>query len=297
MPTLGYPTGAHPTPDYTDQGDGTVLDNTTCLTWQRQRGPATYSWSEAQAYCASLGTGWRLPTRIEMTSVMNHARNPSVDATAFPDIGADGYYFSGSAWGESIFLPTARQLTWIFGLNNGFTSNAGERETAANNAWCVTGNGAGEGYLDLAVAPPNHYTVTGGEVTDNYTGLVWQQSMSETKLAWTNITAYCASLTLNGHGGWRVPALQELASLVDEAVVAPAIDRVAFPGTPSHNSRTDGEDKDWFWAGNPVRNDASRGWGLNFMDGFTGEQNATEFRTDGTVNWNYWTTAWVKCVR
>ena len=41
--------------------------------------------------------------------------------------------------------------------------------------------------------------------------------------------AYCAGLTLNGHTGWRVPTLNELASTVNEALVGPAINRTAFP--------------------------------------------------------------------
>ena len=56
--------------------------------------------------------------------------------------------------------------------------------------------------------PPNHYTISNGEVTDNYTGLIWQQVYSATTMAWSAAAGYCASLGLNGNT-WRVPSLNE----------------------------------------------------------------------------------------
>ncbi len=292
---------------YTDLGDGTVRDDVTCLVWQKSVPATRYNWADGQTYCSSLGSGWRLPTRIEMTSIVDYARRPSIDPTAFPGTPTSGYYYTGSGWIVSN-LSGKPQYTWIFSFANGFTSNAGAR-TDLDNIRCVKGNGTGEAPTDPAIAPAHHYSVSAGEVTDNYTELVWQQAMSPKKMALADAAAYCASLVLNGHSGWRVPTLHELSALVDEAVVAPAIDREAFPDTPSHNKgtvvSTDPpvvvEDKDWFWSSTPVAGSATLGWGLNFMDGFTGPQGTTPVKTasDGTVSvpWNYWTSAWVKCVR
>jgi hypothetical protein len=206
------------------------------------------------------------------------------------------------------------QYSWIFALKNGvysgFTTNAGDR-TLDNNVRCVKGPYTGEAPLEDAVAPANHYTVTGGEVTDNYTGLTWQQAISPTKLSWAAAKTYCSSLALNGHT-WRLPALQELSTLVNEAAVSPAIDSAAFPGTPSGNSGTivdtatktvTEESKDWFWSTQPVNGSTTLAWGLNFMDGFTTVQDTTTIITQNTttgvwsIRYNFWTTAWAKCVR
>jgi hypothetical protein len=70
----------------------TVVDNVTGLTWQRYVVlTQSYTWDEAKAYCASLGpldglTGWRLPTLIELQSIVDFSKtNPSIDANAFPN--------------------------------------------------------------------------------------------------------------------------------------------------------------------------------------------------------------------
>jgi hypothetical protein len=63
---------------------------------------------------------------------------------------------------------------------------------------------------------PESYTVHGdGTVTDNVTGLMWQQGISSVSYQGTASAAYCASLTLGGHCDWRVPTRIELASIMD----------------------------------------------------------------------------------
>ena len=51
--------------DFTDNGDGTVTDNVTGLTWEQTPDSGNYSWDEAQAYCESLSLAgsddWRMP--------------------------------------------------------------------------------------------------------------------------------------------------------------------------------------------------------------------------------------------
>lgn len=72
---------------------GVVIDEVTGLHWQRTvaTGPGVYTWQAAQAYCAALsldGTlSWRLPTRIELVSILDTRRiEPAIDISVF---GAD----------------------------------------------------------------------------------------------------------------------------------------------------------------------------------------------------------------
>ena len=59
--------------DYTDNGDGTVMDNVTGLIWQQTPDSGNYSWDEAQVYCESLSLGgsddWRMPSLKELFSI------------------------------------------------------------------------------------------------------------------------------------------------------------------------------------------------------------------------------------
>ena len=64
--------------------------------------------------------------------------------------------------------------------------------------------------------------VMGGvAVLDKETGLVWQQSPTATTFAWESAHNFCNQLIAGGRLGWRLPTLQELASLLDPSVAFP----------------------------------------------------------------------------
>jgi hypothetical protein len=73
------------------------------------------------------------------------------------------------------------------------------------------------GYLNLAVL-------------DNETGLVWEQSPNRETRDWATALDYCNGLNLlnTNRKGWRLPTIQELASLVDPSQTNPALP----PGHP-----------------------------------------------------------------
>jgi hypothetical protein len=94
---------------YTDNGDGTVLDNITGLTWQQcalgESGAGctlgsigSYSWSEANAVCAGstlAGGGWRLPTVTELMRIVDYEESfGTIDYTAFPGGTVSPYWTS-----------------------------------------------------------------------------------------------------------------------------------------------------------------------------------------------------------
>ena len=78
------------------------------------------------------------------------------------------------------------------------------------------------------------YKINGdGTVTDNQTGLVWQQVVPSGTYGPLDAQSYCQNLNLGGTGaGWRLPTLSELFSLVDLGSAPPYIDSAAFPNTP-----------------------------------------------------------------
>jgi hypothetical protein len=81
-----------------------------------------------------------------------------------------------------------------------------------------------------ADAPAGRYTLAGnGTVYDTQTGLTWQQSDDGVDRNWNAAVSYCQTLPLAG-GGWRLPQVKELLSILDLSRSNPALDRVAFPG-------------------------------------------------------------------
>jgi hypothetical protein len=118
--------------------------------------------------------------------------------------------------------------------------------------------------VDVTAGAPNleSYTDNGdGTVTDNVTGLMWQQVVPATRYAGADAVAYCPTLTLAGHSDWRLPSVIELSSIVDLGQSSPSINSTYFPSTPS----------DWFfWSASPLAGSSSNAWYVGFFDGYTG---------------------------
>ncbi len=76
------------------------------------------------------------------------------------------------------------------------------------------------------------YTNNGnGTITDNVTGLIWQQSAdtngdgtigASDKLTYSAAMAYCENLTLGGADDWRLPDIKQLYSLIDFSGLDPS---------------------------------------------------------------------------
>ena len=244
---------------YTVRSDGTVLDEVTCLVWQRAAAAQKYTFEAAQTYCSGLkGGDWHLPTRVELTSLIDTTRSgPAIDPEAFPGTPV-GFFWTSSPWATQHDPAFA----WIVNFFEGLTSNAAD-QSGTFNVRCVQ-SPAGTGAVDYAIA--------GGQVKDPMTGLVWEQATSG-QMASSKAAAYCENLDL-GDEKWRLPGVHELATLVDESVVGPAIDRQAFPSTPARG---------WYWAANRAAPEPGSRWALNYDDGYT--------------NYRDLTTGVVRCVR
>jgi hypothetical protein len=63
-------------------------------------------------------------------------------------------------------------------------------------------------------------------VLDRETGLVWERQPTNETFAWPNARLRCAQKAVGARGGWRLPAFNELASLVDPTVTDPAVPRL-----------------------------------------------------------------------
>ena len=69
------------------------------------------------------------------------------------------------------------------------------------------------------------FTKSGDIVTENQTGLQWQDNadVSNVTKDWVGAINYCENLTLDGYSDWRLPNINELKSIVDRSISNPAI--------------------------------------------------------------------------
>ena len=73
-----------------------------------------------------------------------------------------------------------------------------------------------------------------GIVTDNTTGLAWQDNAIGSPATWQEAINRCEALSLGGEDDWRLPNLNELNSLVDDTKYNPIIDDVFQDYTASN---------------------------------------------------------------
>ena len=111
-----------------------------------------------------------------------------------------------------------------------------------------------------AEAPLGRYTVQTAIVRDNRTNLTWQRTLDGTMVTAAGAQSHCAGLQLEG-GGFRLPTVHELRTILDVTRASPAIDPIAFPGTPPAS----------FWTSTPYVVADDRGsnliWYVDFGDG------------------------------
>jgi hypothetical protein len=81
-------------PRFTINGSN-VLDSATGLTWQQKASAQTFNNAQARNYCSGLGSGWRLPTILELMNLSDdNLGRPALSPAftdSFPD--ADSYFF------------------------------------------------------------------------------------------------------------------------------------------------------------------------------------------------------------
>jgi len=234
-----------PNSAYTDNGDGTVTDNVTGLVWQKTGDNATRTWYVAWDYCtdndeALPGTGWRLPSAGELMSIVYYSTYDSaINDIAFPGTNPS-YYWSATT------RTSNSGSAWSVNFRNGEVYSYDRSDPL---------------YVRCARGFHNRQSLFknngNGTVTDLATGLTWQRQVDNVGRANNGpATAYCQGLGLAG-GGWRLPTIKELRSIVDDRVYGPAIDTEAFPGTNGSG----------YWSATTNAYDSGNAWRVSFNHG------------------------------
>jgi hypothetical protein len=98
----------------------------------------------------------------------------------------------------------------------------------------------------------------GAAVRDNETGLVWEQSPSTSTFSWGSSQLHCNQLTTGGRLGWRLPTIQELASLVDPTQSSPSLPS----GHPFSNVQSS-----LYWSATTLAGGGGSAWTVFFRNG------------------------------
>jgi len=123
---------AWPAPRFTDNGDGTSLDNLTGLVWANDAGTPTSgtctggikSWQAALDYIACLNstgylgrTDWRLPNINELESILNISL---IDSRTW--LGSQGFVNLGASYWTSTTNAANTLSAWYVGISSGQSS-------------------------------------------------------------------------------------------------------------------------------------------------------------------------------
>ena len=227
---------------YTDNLDGTVTDDVTGLTWEKEEDLVRRSWADAVAYCEGLTLGghadWRMPDNHELQSILDLGRNdPAIDPLAFP--GTDPIWHWSST--ESVSMAGV----WGVLFDHGVINDLGK--SYPMSVRCVRGESTARSFTDNG----------DGTVTDDRTDLMWQKDDAVWVQDWSAALGYCEGLTLADHSDWRLPDVKELRSLVDFTRSDPALDTTYFPSAlPSY-----------YWSSSTYTNSPQHAWYVNFQRG------------------------------
>jgi hypothetical protein len=239
---------AWPMPDpaasrYDVSSPDVVVDAITKLMWQRDVALDAYAWADAKTLCDCLTTAghddWRLPTRIELLSIVDFTRSdPAIDVAAFTSAPSD-YFWTASP------VAGASDAAWYLYFFDGNTHSMGK--DTAYRVRCVRTH-------EAAVAATPRFTDQGdGTILDETTHLAWQRDVDPSTFTWSDAKTHCASAA----GGFRLPTMKELQTLIDERTMDPAIDVAAFPGAPGES----------FWSSTPLADTPTESWFVNFYSG------------------------------
>jgi hypothetical protein len=228
----------HPA-SYTANADGTVTDAVTGLTWEGAVDGKAYMEDEAVAHCAAKGGGWRLPTRLELVSLVDYSvasPRPTINPI-FADTPTTTFWTASAYHGDV-------GDDWYVGFDAGYSDYGIQNQS--DSVRCVRAGAPPRCFVSRYQPQPD------GTVLDQATGLVWQQRLDPGSYDWSGAQAFCAGLG----AGWRVPSLTEIQTIIDDHREYPAVDPAAFPDTPSVD----------FWTSSP-KADGSSYWYVDFFYG------------------------------
>jgi len=238
-------------PAFTDNGDGTMLDNVTGLLWQKVDG-GEMTWEDACEYSDTLHLSgfedWRLPSSHELFSIVDHGRlNPAINTNFFSITEAE-YWWTDTGRADD----PAR--IWVVNAGGGIGAHPKNETISAGGSKrfhmrCVR---------SVFVDSVDHFSNNGDStITDNFTGLTWHIGESISPMTWEQALNYCETKSAAGFDDWRLPNIKELRSINADGLFKPSVDRTYFSNITASR----------YWSSTTEINNPSRAWFVDFNYG------------------------------
>ena len=202
-------------------------------------------------------TDWRLPKVHELMFLLDYKnRSPIINTEFFPNTNI-GYSFYWTAITSTSNIHNAWTVDFVRGNNLDLFDKSNKFTVRA-----VRGTGMSFNMENRFRDNQNH------TVSDNYTGLMWEQKTPENKndkIHWNEALSYCENLNLGGFSDWHLPNVNELLSLVDFTKNnAPVINTDFFPNT--YRDQGDGSSH-YYWTATPISYPKRQAFHIDFESG------------------------------
>lgn len=106
-----------------------------------------------------------------------------------------------------------------------------------------------------------------GTVSDNNTGLMWQQIPTTDEFSWQEAVDYCNELELGGYDDWRIPSCKELYSISDFSSGWPYLNTDYFKLASGEVSKDEQYWSSNFYVGVTVEGGENAAFGVNHVTG------------------------------
>lgn len=156
-----------------------------------------------------------------------------------------------------------------------FAASPAAAQTTANGPYYATPSWDQKLQCDTQATCPRFIVLSNwgsAAVLDRETGLVWEKSPDATPSTWLSAQDACVRKNVGGRRGWKLPSIQELASLVDGDPANTSSPRLP-PGHPFTNVQAD-----VYWSATTNASSTTTAWFVFFGIGNVGR--STKFDQD-----------------
>jgi hypothetical protein len=241
-------------PFFINNSNGTITDTITGLMWQQvDGGEMTFDKAVINASDLVLGgySDWRMPSILELNSLLNHDKNNPALNTVYFTATAAQYWWSGQ---KQVNDATK---AWCANAGGGIGNHPVSETVSAGGAKKFHVRAVRDISTPTTIAT-RFIDNKNGTTTDQLTGLIWQQIPTDS-MTWEQALITAENLVSGGSSLWRMPNIKEIQSISEVSIYNPSISKTYFSGISTA----------FYWSSTSLANQSTRAWYLDTQFGIT----------------------------